>query len=79
MTYQWKKPAARIVDDISEEFNLGWDTDSNIFLLIQWIEENCDPAAFERFVRAIAQEESQMQHGSWSEEETTAEAKGEHE
>ena len=55
--YAWPKSAIEIVNEIDDEFEIYWDTDSNIAILTAFIEENCDPTKFEQFVSNIAKEE----------------------
>ena len=56
--HAWPKNLCEIVNEIDEEFQVGWDTDSNISILTNFIEEHCDPALFTAHVRRIAEEES---------------------
>ena len=45
------------MNEIDTELGVEWDTDANIALLTQFIQENCDEAKFEPFVRKIAVED----------------------
>ena len=56
--FAWPKNAVEIVNEIDDEFQMGWDTDSNITILTSFIEEHCDPVEFERHVRACAEEDA---------------------
>jgi len=60
-TRKWTREVAAIVDSIDDEFHTGWDTDSNIFILIGFIEEHCDQKEFEKWVRKIAKDEVSQQ------------------
>jgi hypothetical protein len=53
--YAWPKSAVEIVNEIDDEMQIGWDTDSNINILTGFIEEHCDPAEFAAFVRKCAE------------------------
>ena len=57
-TYAWPKSAVEIVNEIDDQYAVGWDTDANINILTSFIEEHCDPAAFKRHVKRMAQEEA---------------------
>ena len=56
-TYAWTKSAVEIVTEIDERFEREWNTDANIALLVGFIEEKCNPADFEAYVRAVAEDE----------------------
>lgn len=58
--YAWPKTAVEIINTIDDQHNIGWDTDSNIAILTGFIEEHCDPAEFEKYVRFRAQEEIEL-------------------
>lgn len=51
----WPKTAVQIMNEISDANNLDWDTDANINVLTQFIEENFDPASFISHVQACAE------------------------
>jgi hypothetical protein len=59
-TYEWPKTAVEIINELDDHYDVGWDTDSNIALLTGFIEQHCDPALLESYVRAIAIEESKQ-------------------
>ena len=54
ITYAWPKNAVEIVAGISDQYGLNWDTDSNLAIVLGFIEEHCDPSAFEDYVRQCA-------------------------
>jgi hypothetical protein len=56
----WSKEPVQIVNEIDNELGVEWDTDANIATLTQFIQENCDEAQFEAFVRKIAVEDIAM-------------------
>lgn len=56
----WPKGAVEVVNEIDDEFSIGWDTDSNITILTSFIEDHCDPAAFAEHVREAAQREVEL-------------------
>lgn len=53
--FAWPKNAVEIVTEIDNDFHMEWDTDSNIAILCQFIEEHCDPGTFRAFVRYCAE------------------------
>lgn len=56
--HKWSQEAAEIVDEISAERSLEWDTDDNIFTLLGYIESHCDEASFRQYVEEIAEVEA---------------------
>ena len=61
--HKWSQEAAEIVDQISAEHSLEWDTDDNIFTLLGYIENYCDEASFRQYVEEIAGSEARTIDG----------------
>lgn len=55
--FAWPKSAVEIVNDIDDQMDIQWDTDSNICILTGFIEEHCDPAQFAAYVQRCAEDE----------------------
>ncbi len=65
--YAWPKNAVEIVTEIDEAHGMNWDTESNISILLQFIEEHCDPESFREFVEKCAEMEDPQEERGWEE------------
>lgn len=54
---KWTESVPLIVDNIAATYDLEWDTDTNLSILVDFIEEHCNQQEFERFVLARAFED----------------------
>ncbi len=53
----WPQCPEFIVNKIDDEYDLGWDTTTNISILTSFIQNHCDPADFKRHVTRIAEQD----------------------
>lgn len=54
---EWSRTPGQIVADIDNDTGVDWDEESNLINLSQFIQENCDQAKFEEFIRRVANEQ----------------------
>lgn len=62
---KWKKSPVQIMNEIDNKYQIyRWDTDSNINILVEFVEQNCDPQKFKEFVEKIAKLETRNKSDS---------------
>lgn len=54
---EWSKTPEDIVAEIDNDTGVDWNEESNLINLSQFIQENCDQAKFEEFIRRVANEQ----------------------